>query len=165
MFVRLTTIMLLIVPLLLTACNQGISIERNPAGGVDISATLNEADVNTVVTNALNASTDPVLHNVSVDLQPGRIVVNGEYDRQNGSGRASGSLTISVSAQNGALQVQVTDINAGGLTLTDSRLTTFNQQLQQRLTQRASNNPNITVQSVNITDSNLNITINAQSSE
>lgn len=147
--------------LLLTACN--FSAERSPSGGLDVTVSVSESDVNTAIRRALDASADPLLRDPSVDLQNGQIVVSGEHDRRDGSGRVSGTVTLTAGVANGALTLQASSLAIEGFEATDSRLTEFNQTLAAALNQLAANTRGqITILAVTVTDSEMQIRFNAQ---
>lgn len=155
----------LLVALALTACRRGelTNIERNPEGGVTVTARLTEADVNAAVTEALAQAENPLLRNPQIDLQNGVIVVSGEHERRNGGGTVSGSINVTLTVQNGAILAQVSNLNIEGLDVADERLTTFNQRLANGFTARANReNRQITVDAVTITNDAIEITITAQ---
>lgn len=158
-------VLVLLLPLLLAACNRRgeTTVDRNPDGGVDITTTLSEADVNDIVTQALNNMPDPLLRNPQVDLQTGQIVVNGEHDRRDGGGRVSGSITLTVGVADGAILVQATSADIEGFDMSDERLTALNQELQLGFNRRADpDNSLINVQSVSISNDALTMVINAR---
>jgi hypothetical protein len=149
----------------LVGCRRGTltDVQRDPNGGVDATFRMTEAEANDAISEALANSGNPLLRNPKVDLQPGQIVVNGERDTVNSGGRVSGSLTLTLTAQNGALLAQVTKADIDGVPLTDQRIQQFNQRLQDGFNRRANrDNKQITFQSVMITDSDIQITFNAK---
>lgn len=147
--------------LLLTACN--FSAERSPSGGLDVTVSVSEAEVNTAIRRALDASADPLLRDPSVDLQNGQIVVSGEHDRRDGGGRVSGTVTLTAGVANGALTLQASSLAIEGFEATDARLAAFNQTLAAALNQLAANTRGqITILGVTITDSEMQIRFNAQ---
>lgn len=152
------------VPLLLVGCNRAnVDVERNPDGGFNITATLNEAEVNTAIENALAQSANPLLRDPQVDLQTGQIIINGQHDRRDGGGTVSGSVTMTLSVQNGALAAQITQADVEGLDLTDERIADFNTRLAEGLARLAENDRGlITVQSITVTADNLQIVFTAQ---
>lgn len=153
-----------VLSLLLVACNrENTSVELNPEGGVDITTELNEADVNTIISDILAQSENPLLRDPEVDLQNGQIVVNGEHDRRDGGGRVSGNIVLTGSVSEGAILIQVSSVNIEGFDMGDERLTTLNQQLANAFTQRANrDNRLVNVQSLSITEDELTVTINAR---
>lgn len=149
----------------LAACNRRgeTSVDVNPQGGIDITTTLTEADVNALISEALAQGENPLLRDPQVDLQPGLIVISGEHDRRDGQGRVSGSITVAIAVQNGAIVVQATAINIEGFDASDERLAEFNERLAQIFTRRAeSGNSLISVRSVTVSDGSLVIVINAR---
>jgi hypothetical protein len=155
----------LLAALALTACRRGeiTSVERNPEGGVTVTARLTEADVNAAINEALEITGNPLLRNPQVDLQNGLIVVSGEHVRRDGNGTVSGSFNVTLTAQNGALLAQVSNLNIEGFDVADERLATFNQRLVNAFTNRANReNRQVTVDSVTITNDAIEITITAR---
>jgi hypothetical protein len=152
--------LLLMLLFSLAACNRDMSIDVNPDGSATISISLTEAEVNTFVQNALNASNNPLLRNPSVDLQNGQIVISGEHERRDGGGTVAGTITLSATVVNGQLQVQITDVNIEGWDAGDERIQQFNDALEERLGGRArQNNGNATLESVTISNDSLSIQI------
>ncbi|MBL8155980.1 MAG: hypothetical protein JNM70_17510, partial [Anaerolineae bacterium] len=58
----------------MVGCRANLQVERSADGGVDVTATISEQDVNAAVADAL-AQSNPLLRNPQVDLQPGQIVI------------------------------------------------------------------------------------------
>jgi LmeA-like phospholipid-binding len=143
----------------LAACNRAdVSVQRNASGGATITVTVSESEINTAIADAL-ATSNPLLRDPQIDLQPGKIVVTGEHDQRDGSGRVSGSLTLSLSVQDGALLATVTDAQIQGLDLSDASIAEFNSRLAERLTTRAGReNRVVKMTSVNITDGEIQFT-------
>jgi hypothetical protein len=164
MFVRV--LLLGIVALTFSACNRGevSDIQRNPEGGVDVSVTLTETEVNEVVTEALARMENPLLRTPTVDLQNGAIVVQGEHERR-GGGTIRGSFTFTISVQNGALSATVTQADIEGISLSDASIQNFNAQLAENFSQRANREKRrVTFISVSISNTALDITFNVQQS-
>lgn len=154
----------LVLPFLLIGCNRAnVDVERNPDGGVTVTATLSESDVNAAIDEALSQAENPLLRDPQVDLQAGQIVVNGQHERRDGGGTVSGSLTITVSVQGGLVAAQITQSDIEGFDLSDERIAQFNERLSNSLSRRAERDRGlITVQSINITDDALEIVFTAQ---
>jgi uncharacterized protein YjbI with pentapeptide repeats len=157
-------LILLLAVVVLAACRRAeiTGVERNPEGGLDVSANLSEADINAAIADAL-AIQNPLLRDPQVDLQNRQIVVTGSHQLPNGGETVSGSLTFTLSVNNGALLAQITDADIQGVDLSDERISNFNQRISERMTNRANReNRAVTVQSVNVTDSAVEITFNIQ---
>lgn len=149
--------------LAMTACNRGAvsDVQVDPAGGVDATVTLTEQEVNDAVVEALSKQANPLLRNPVVDLQAGQIVINGEHERRNGQGTISGSVTVTVTVQDGGLLAQVTSTTVDGWDATDARVAEFNQRLAEGFSRRANrDNGQLTFKAITITDTNLSFTIN-----
>ena len=150
--------------IVLTACNRdNIGVQRNSSGGIDVTIRLNEAEVNTIIQNALNQSPNPLLRNPSVDLQYGQIIISGEHDRRDGQGRVSGNMSVQLSTLNGAINTQVLSLNIEGFDANNETLALLNNQLQQAFQNRAlRDNPAVTIQSINTTDNAIEIILRLQ---
>lgn len=161
----MVVLMLVVLAGSLTACRRAevTDIERNPDGGVDVTLTLAESDINEVIQQALAVRANPLLRNPQVDLQAGQIVINGEHDRRDGSGTVNGSVTVQVTVADGKLQATVVGLQIEGVDLNDERVTTFNQRVNDLLNSRAAQGRGqITVQSVSISETQMDVVLNAQ---
>jgi hypothetical protein len=137
----------------------GVDVQGNPEGGLDITVRLTEAEVNSLVVGVLANNPGIPLRNVSVDLQPGQMILNGIYNRPMG-GTANGRIVVSVSAVNGVIQPVITQVDVEGFSANDATLRQFNEQLGQALGARgtqANRNARITV--LAITDTTLTFTL------
>ncbi|MCB9437768.1 MAG: LmeA family phospholipid-binding protein [Anaerolineales bacterium] len=146
-------------------CRKGKveSIERNPAGGYDVTVSFAETDINDAIAEALTANGNPLLRDPDVDLQNGQIYVTGEHDKRDGSGRVSGDITIVLSVQNGVLAAQITAVNIEGVTMTDTRIAEFNQRFANGMTLRANReNREITMLSVDTSEDQVLVKFNAK---
>lgn len=150
----------------LAACNRGevTDIQRDPAGGVDVTAQISEADISDAIADAL-AVENPLLRDPSVDLQAGQIVINGTHEKTNGSGTVNGTITVTLSVANGAILAQVTQVNIEDIKLSDERISNINQRISERVTSRADReNRQITVKSIAVTDTAVEVVFNVQRS-
>ena len=155
-------ILALLCTLGLAACNRGevTDVQRDPSGGVDITAQLTETDISDAIADAL-AVENPLLRDPKVDLQPGQIVITGSHDKRDGSGRVSGTMTITLSVDNGAILPQVTQIDIEGIKPSDERVATINERIAERVTKRADKEGRqITVKSVDVTDTAVVVVFN-----
>lgn len=157
----------LLLPLLLivlAACNfGGVEVERNPEGGLDITATLTEAEVNAAITEALAQNPNPLLRDPDVDLQNGRIIINGQHTRRDGSGTVTGTMTMTLGVANGLLTAQITQVEIDGWDANDARIAEFNQRLADGLSRIAQGSrASITFTEVTITDAELRIAFTAR---
>ncbi|GAB5492339.1 MAG: hypothetical protein Phog2KO_25540 [Phototrophicaceae bacterium] len=156
-------ILLVVLIFALVGCNRSLDVQPNGDGTSTITVGLTESEINTVITTALNTAENPLLSNPSVDLQTGQIVVSGDYQRQDGSGTASGTITLQVSVANGEIQAQVTNVNVEGWDASDERIQQFNQRLETALaTVAQQNNANASLDRITITNDMLDISITIQ---
>lgn len=141
--------------LLLTGCRRG-EITIDPQSRA-VSVTLQEADINAVIVDALAAQSNPLLRNPSVDLQPGLIVVSGEHLRRDGSGATvSGSIRFRPTVTNNQLEITVESVAIDSLPNADSALLDFATKLADRLNARLQNSVRVfEVTSITVTDSTL----------
>lgn len=149
--------------LVLSGCVRGedASIQFDPEGGVDVTVTLSEREVNTLIADAFSSQANPLLRDPNVDLQSGQLVITGEHDRRDGGGRVSGSITVTIAAVNDDLAITITDVQIEGITLDDARVTGLNQALQDRfLTRLNRDNSGVRVESVMLTDDQLEFRVN-----
>jgi len=147
--------------LALVGCGGRINVERDGDGGLNISVALTEADVNALITDAINNQPDRLLRDVSADLQNGQIVVTGVYDRAGGES-TNGSITLAASVTEGLLDVEVRDIDIEGYDADDARLADLNARIVDGLNNRANRDNNVTIQAISITDDELNLTVNVR---
>jgi hypothetical protein len=146
----------------LAACNRGevTDVQRDPSGGVDITAQLSETDISDAIADAL-AIENPLLRDPKVDLQPGQIVITGSHDKRDGSGRVDGTMTITLSVDNGAILPQVTQIDIEGIKPSDAQVATINERIAERVAKRADKEGRqITVKSVDVTDTTVVVVFN-----
>lgn len=166
MRVRYVTFMALLI-VGLAACNRGTveDVQRNPEGGVDVTISLTEQEVNDAVAQALENSGNPLLRNPQVDLKPGQMIITGEHERRDGSGTVSGTVTVNISLEAGKIRVQVPQAQIKGFDLSDERIQQFNDRLATIFTNRLERDQGvITVTALNITEDSLQFTINARRS-
>jgi hypothetical protein len=163
-------LLVLCVAMLAAACNMGnVGIQQNPAGGIDIQITLTESEVNTLVTQAIAQAEESGrsirVQNPNVDLQPGQMVISGEYEQQNGTGNfVNGTITLGVTTVDGRVNVVVTSADVNGMQADDERLTEITNRINEVLNSRASrdNGANIALTAISITDNDMTMTINVR---
>ncbi|MFN8376182.1 MAG: hypothetical protein U0694_25320 [Anaerolineae bacterium] len=160
----------LLMALAAAGCNFGsVGVERNAQGGVDVTITLSESEVNTLISEAITRAEENGravrIQNPSVDLQAGQIVISGDYEQQNGTGNfVNGSITLGVTVADGHVSVNVTAANIEGFTANDERLTAITDRINEALNNRASrdNGANITLTSITVSDNDMTMVINVQ---
>ena len=160
---KIRVLMLCMLILGLAACNRAnvSDVQRDANGGLDATVSLTEQEVNDTVTEALSKQANPLLRNPKIDLQTGQLVINGEHERRDGKGTVSGSVTVTITLQNGSLLAQVTKADIEGYDASDPRIAEFNQKLADAFNRRANrDNKQITFTAITITDTNLTFTVN-----
>ncbi|MBI1257578.1 MAG: DUF2993 domain-containing protein [Chloroflexi bacterium] len=154
----------LIILLILAGCRAGqVSVQRDGAGNLDISVKISEADINTSIQNILSSSQGLKLQNATVDLQNGQILVTGDYTKPDGSS-GHGSLTLTMTVQDGAVLTQISSLNLEGWTAESPAIQQINQRLTADFQRRATRTDNLRTQSVTITDSEVDIQFEAHRS-
>ncbi len=162
---KIRVLLFCVLVLGLAACNRGnvSDVQRDPNGGVDATVSLTEQEVNDAVVEALSKQGNPLLRNPKIDLQSGQMVISGEHERRDSKGTVSGSITVTVTVQNGSLLAQVTKADIEGYDASDPRIAEFNQKLADAFNRRANrDNKQITFTAITITDTNLTFTINVK---
>src|SRR5262245_48074109 len=122
----------------LAACNRGqvTDVQRDADGGLDVTAQLTESDITDAIADAL-AIENPLLRDPHVDLQTGQIFITGTHDQRDGTGTISGSITVTLSVQNGAILPEVTQLNIDDIKPSDERIANINARIADRVTRRA----------------------------
>jgi hypothetical protein len=146
------------VVFVLAACGRA---ERNPEGGIDIPVNLTEQQVADVIARILAEGGNPLLRDPQVDFQPGLIVITGEHERRDGGGTVSGSLNANVGVSNGSLTIMLTNVQIEGYTADQSQIDNYNRRIAEALTGVANQLPNVQVVSASVTNTELQLVINA----
>lgn len=162
MFNRLLLLSFMIFAL--TACNRSnVSVQPNGDGTATVNITLSESEINTMIAQLMQQAENPLLRNPSVDLQTGRVVVSGDYERPDGGGTVAGSVTLQLTLSGGQVNVQVTQADIEGFDVSDARLAQFNDDLARRLGARArQDNARAELTGLTISDTAVDITLRVQ---
>jgi len=157
-------ILLALLLMLLAACGRAnINIQPAADGTALITVGIPEAEINTIIAAALANSDNPLLREPSVDLQNGQMVISGEHDRRDGSGRVAGTVTLRVAVNNGVIEAEIINVNIEGVDVSDERIANFNQRLSENLGSRAlQNNERAQLDSITITDDRLEFQLRVQ---
>jgi hypothetical protein len=134
----------------------------------NVSVSLNEQDVNDLLVQAdTNVDTDGAkLINTleSVDfVAPDTIQVNGSFYTPDG-GTTPGTIDFMVSSQDGAIALEVAEVDAEGLSLDTPVIRDLNDQFAAALTQEVQDDGSETVSEVTITDEALNFSMSGEAS-
>jgi uncharacterized protein YpmS len=145
----------------LTACSANARIDVE-ADKVNVTVSITEQDVKAAIETALLKSNPPLILNPKVDLRNGEIFVSGDYQAKNLNTTVPGDMTVKIWAENGKLKVQVTSVNAQGVTIPQEKIDNFNQALAEKLENAAKrNNSQATLTNVTITGDKLEFTVSA----
>jgi hypothetical protein len=142
----------------LTACGRA---ERNPDGGIDVPVNLSEQQVTDAIARVLAEGENPLLRNPQVDFQTGVIVINGEHQQRDGSGTVQGTLKANAGASDGALTITITDIQIEAYSADETQIADYNRRIAEALIRLANELPNVRVLSATVTDTELQLVINA----
>jgi hypothetical protein len=128
-------IILVAITVILTslACSiGGITLGKDSAR---ITVSLREEQINRILESSTNnIDTDDVLLDeiTEVDMQDGILRVYGTYEKPDGS-TGEGSYDVEVSAENGALNVEIVGVDVEGVELGDRRITRTNEEIAEGL--------------------------------
>ena len=93
-----------------------------------------------------------------VDFQPGTVMIRGDLIRPDGEA-VRAELDVAVFAQNGELVVQILDVRAEGMEVSDERIQDIQERISKRLSQVFQDQSVIEVESVEITEDEMIFTI------
>ena len=100
-------VLILMAIFTLTACNRdNVTVRPDGEGSAIATISLTEAEFNTMIATVLANNANPLLRNPSVDFQSGQVVISGEHDKRDGSGRVSGTIALQVQVVDGAIDRQ-----------------------------------------------------------
>lgn len=144
---------LLLLVVLAGACN--VSINRNTDGSLSVEASISETAIQAEIEAALN---DPLIQELSVDLQDGYILVTGERRRISGSQTDTLSFRLDLGVKDGHLSAVVSEAQIDGIPIDEARVKVWNQRIANRLERAGQRNPNSTLQSVTVTPDAVKMT-------
>ncbi len=128
-------------------------------GTPDLVVELTESQVNDLLQNTANdyLGEEMQVQVTGVDLMPGLIRVQAAGEPVSGI-NVSGSMDITLVAQDGALLAQVVSIDILGITIDNAQLTRINEELSRAFSDAAAENRQVEFTNVTITDDVLRIT-------
>ncbi len=146
---RKTFILIILAALtapLLSACQANIT--RNPDGSLRVETTMTEAALQTEIQVAI---ADTQFENLTVDLQPGYMLVSGVRQRLYSDQTDTLTFRLDLGAQDGLLTAVVSDAKINGEPVDVARVALWNERIANRLTRFGNNHPRSTLQSVTVT--------------
>ncbi len=148
---------LLIIAVAATACGTSISIDDD---SVEITVPLSESAVNRLLRfSFVEQDDDNLLDDItSIDMQPGFIRMFGTYTNSDGS-TVPGSVDLTMSAKDGALDAEITAVDIAGLDIDHPRVTHVNDVMAKAFAREASDNDDGEFVSVDITEDGMEVTI------
>lgn len=156
-------ILLILTGAVLVGCG-GANVEINPEGGVEVTITLTEEELNFAIGEALSDGDNTLLLNPQLTLGDGMITVTGEYFFVTGE-KHIGTMMIHLGAENGALTAEITSVEIEGFDADEGRLANLNQRLASALTRYANRDGGpVSVQAVNVSDAGVQVTLTVQRS-
>jgi hypothetical protein len=146
-----------IIAVAATACGTSISIDDD---SVEITVPLSESAVNRLLRfSFVEQDDDNLLDDItSIDMQPGFIRVFGTYTNSDGS-TVPGSVDLTMSAKDGALDAEITAVDIAGLDIDHPRVTHVNDVMAKAFAGEASDNDDGEFVSVDITEDGMEVTI------
>ena len=153
-FIKLAPFLLIIAA---TACGTSIAVDST---GVEITVPLSESVVNRLLRHSVvDQDDDNLLDEItSIDMQPGFIRMFGTYTNSDGSS-VPGSVDLTMSAKDGALNAEITAVDIAGLDIDHPRVTHVNDLMSDAFADEASDDDEVEFVNVDITEDGMEITI------
>lgn len=153
---RTTSILLVIVATLTSACKSSVS--RNGDGTFTVESSISQQELQEVISSSI---ADPLITNVTVSLQQGYVSVSADHQRLNDASKTDTlSFRLDLSVSNGQLVTLITDAQIDGIAIEQNRVDNWNQTIANRLSNFGQKRENATLQSVNITPEAVTMTWN-----
>jgi hypothetical protein len=148
------SVFLLVFALCLSACQRNVT--RNGDGSATVETTITQQELQ----EAVNASiADPLIKELTVSLQSGYVLVSGTRERLNDSSKTDTlSFRIDLGVSNGQLTSTISEAQFDDFTIEQNRLDLWNTTIANRIAKLGQRNPNSTLNSVNITTSEVTMT-------
>lgn len=137
----------------LSACEARLA--RNEDGSYTLETTISEADMQAAIQASL---ADPLIQELSVDLQPGYALATGTRKRLNSDLTDTLSFRLDLGVSDGLLTAAISDAVLDGYPVEAERVALWNERIANRLSASGSRNANSQLQSVVITESETVLT-------
>jgi hypothetical protein len=138
--------------LLLSACQA--TITRNEDGSLRVETSMTEAGLQSEIQAALS---DPLIQTVTVDLQPGYILVSGVRKRLNSDQTDTLTFRLDLGVSEGYLTATVSNALIDGVPVEEERVALWNERIANRLEKAGQRHVNSTLQSVTISSDNVSM--------
>lgn len=151
---------LITILLIATACGTSINIQDGELI-INSSLTITEEQINSGDVDVLSLDDVVLIENATVDIQAGLMVLDGALRCPDGTSE-NGTVTFTIgTAENGFLDVVITDVSATCLSMDDAVITEANRALADSLTQAAQDveesDASITFTEVTLADDTLTL--------
>ncbi len=137
----------LILGLLLSACS--IELQRNEDGSLSATTIIGGAELESEIELALSFG-DSRVKNVDLALQAGEIDVSVERQRRDADQVDELSFTMALSAEDGGLVIEISDVELNGEPAPDEFVERMSQRIVRRLARFKENHPRRSLQSVSV---------------
>jgi hypothetical protein len=139
--------LLILFVFLVTACTKNVS--RNGDGSVTVTTSITQQELQEVITTAI---ADPLVKDLTASLQSGYVLVSGERQRLNDTGRTDTmSFRLDLSVSNGQPTATISDAQIDGVAIEQNRVDNWNQTIANRLSNFGGRSENATLQTISIT--------------
>ncbi len=142
---------LTVMGLLMSACSM--QVNRNPDGSLRVEAAIPEASVQQEIEAGLD---DPLIVALHAELQDGYVQVSGKRVRPLGGGSDAFSFALRLSAQDGHLVTEMSEVTFGGRQVDERLVSVWNERLGTKLERAGRRSPNVSLQSVSVSEESLN---------
>jgi hypothetical protein len=142
---------LLVLVLLLNACQRNIT--RNGNGSVEVEASITQQELQEAIDSSI---ADPLIKELSASLQSGYILVSGTRERLNDSSKTDTfSFRLDLGVSKGELTATISDVQFDGFTIEQNRVNLWNTTIANRIAILGKKSPNSTLKSVTVTPSEV----------
>lgn len=148
-------ILVAMIGLLLVNLACGLGAFNFQGGEITFDTRISQEQLNAATLN-FNVG-DLFSGTYSIDLQPGKVVILGDVIQPNGT-REKGSIEFGLSAQNGALQIQILSVNTPGIRISPESIQQVQESIAAGLQQFFDEQNFISVDSVEVTEDEIVIT-------
>lgn len=145
--------LLILVAISASACS--FDIARNDDGSLTVEGAIDEATLQSEIEWALN---DPLIQNLTVDLQGGQIFVTAERQQVGGGQVNTLTFQLALGASDGHLTATITDAQLDGTPIDEARVAVWNERIASKLSRAGGRNPNSTLESVTLTSNEVVMT-------
>lgn len=144
----------LLLGALTSACQ--FNVARNGDGSLTAETSLSQAELQSEISAALS---DPLIQNVTVSLQTGYLLVNGERQRLNDATKTDVlTFRLDLGVSQGQLTATISEAQLDGQTLDAQRVAHWNETIASRLQKLGQRRPNAALQTVTVSPEAVSLT-------